>query len=510
MKEKQVHNTKKATRWPPLPGDYVVSNPGAKIAVMTCGSYDLPGKVIKTRADRVAIAGFCETENEGLAKIIQNIISNPEIRYVVVCGQRVKGHEPGQTFKALHSNGIDDKYTVIGSQGTIPTLLPTYFRGANPSEYVKRFQQQIASVEDLSDETSLEKIGVKIDELFARSDLKPLEMEPIYPPERKEIYDWKRAISAFVKRTEVDKRRLRNALGSMFTFTGTELQVYDLCGVKLGGYRGQYPTVMAGTIFYTKDKIVSDVKTGTFDRRVAAELIHKQDELSLHYSIPVMVHIVGQTVEAIEQYLLFAVDQTDSPIIVDSSFAEARIHGLRLAKDIGIEDRTIYNSIITKSDKERGSLKEIGGVKYAICLSYAESAEESDKKTSETLSFFKNIVEKPIIDPGVPRLGGGALSALEQAWILKNQFGFPTAIGIHNLHSSVKNHDDIRFDFDYTLPTIFGIDLNLYGPIKNAENIFPDVAGAEAAIADEALKTMGVLPRPPHPYYRLLGEETVQ
>jgi tetrahydromethanopterin S-methyltransferase subunit H len=506
MGDKKDRPKEKELKWPPLAGDYVIGNSDAIVAVMTCGSYDLPRKLIELKAQKIAIAGFCETENEGLAKIIQNTVSNPHIRYMIVCGERVRGHEPGQTIIALHSRGLDAKLGVIGSEGTIPMLLPTYFRGDDPSKYVKRFQQQLVSIADMTDETSPEKIGLKVDEFSSDNASNAFEMEPIYPPQPRALHDWEKAVSSYLRKTK-DKIGQRSSLGSMFMYGEISLQVYDLRGVKVGGHRAEYPTVLAGTIFYTKDKIVSDPKKGVFDKKVAAELIEKQDELSVKYKMPVIVHIVGQTIEAIERYLLFTVDHTDSPVIIDSSSIEVRVHGMSLAKDIGVHDRAIYNSVIAANNEERNRLKEIGGVEYAICLSYEESAEKSIKKAKELLNFFKSVIEKPIIDPGVPRLGGGALTALERAWILKNRLGLPTAIGIHNLHSSIKGHEDVKFDFDYSLPTIFGVNINLYGPIKSAERIIPGVAAAEIAIADEAHKILGVLPRKPHPYYDVFGEE---
>jgi tetrahydromethanopterin S-methyltransferase subunit H len=509
MEDDRHRGSGDALKWPPLAGDYVVGNPSGKIAVMTCGSYDLPKRIVEARPNDISIAGFCETENEGLAKIIQNVVSNSSIRRVIVCGERVRGHEPGQTLMALHSNGLDQKYAVIGSSGTIPTLLPTYFRGDDPLKYVSRFRKQITSITDMVDVTSIEKIKTAIDEIMGEREPSNVEMEPIYPPQPKMENDWKKATESFVRKVKGTKTAARNSLGSMFTFIDANPQVYDLGGLKVGGQRGEYPTVMAGTIFYTKDKIVTDPKTGVFDHKLAAEEIRVQDELSLTYNIPVMVHIVGQTAEAIERYLLFTVDHTDSPIIIDSSSMDVRLHGIATAKDIGVGGKAIYNSIIAVNSKERDGLRNIDGVEYAICLSYEETAETSIKKTKQVLKYFKTVLRKPIIDPGVPRLGAGALSALERAWIIKNQLGFPAAIGIHNLHSTRSVKDDFQFDFDYTLPTIFGVDINLYGPIRNVARILPRVAATQVAVADEQYKIHGVLPRKPHPYYIALKEDNV-
>ncbi len=44
-----------------------------------------------------------KTENLGLEKVIANIISNPNIRFILLCGTEVKGHLSGQTLAALHA-----------------------------------------------------------------------------------------------------------------------------------------------------------------------------------------------------------------------------------------------------------------------------------------------------------------------------------------------------------------------------------------------------------------------
>jgi tetrahydromethanopterin S-methyltransferase subunit H len=49
----------------------------------------------------------------------------------------------------------------------------------------------------------------------------------------------------------------------------TEQKIFDIGGLKIGGQPGQLPTVAVGSIFYHKDKIVIDPKTGSFDRQKA-------------------------------------------------------------------------------------------------------------------------------------------------------------------------------------------------------------------------------------------------
>ena len=68
-----------------------------------------------------AICGSCKTENLGLEKVIANIISNPNIRFLLLCGTEVKGHLAGQTFAALHKGGVKDG-RVVGAEGAIPFI----------------------------------------------------------------------------------------------------------------------------------------------------------------------------------------------------------------------------------------------------------------------------------------------------------------------------------------------------------------------------------------------------
>ena len=58
----------------------------------------------------------------------------------------------------------------------------------------------------------------------------------------------------------------------MFRFDKEQL-VVDVAGMKMGGQPGEYPTVLAGTIFYGGHNIISDEKTGVFDKDAAEERI---------------------------------------------------------------------------------------------------------------------------------------------------------------------------------------------------------------------------------------------
>jgi len=132
--------------WPPLRGDYVVADPDGRVAVVTLASH--------LNVRNAAICGTCKTENLGIEKIIANIISNSNIRFLLICGAESKGHLPGNTILALHRNGTDDNGKIIGSKGAIPFIQNL------PPQALKRFQLQIQIIDriGLIDEDHIENL----------------------------------------------------------------------------------------------------------------------------------------------------------------------------------------------------------------------------------------------------------------------------------------------------------------------------------------------------------------
>ena len=157
LMEDNVMADKKAPAdgWPVISGDYIVGDPESPVAVTTLASHI-----------------ECKTENLGIEKVVANIISNPNIRFLILAGAEVQGHITGQSFKALHENGADaDKKKIIGATGAIP------FVENVPLEGVERFQQQLEIV-DLIDTEDVGAIQSKINECIEK-DPGALEADPI-------------------------------------------------------------------------------------------------------------------------------------------------------------------------------------------------------------------------------------------------------------------------------------------------------------------------------------------
>ena len=76
-----------ADGWPVISGDYIVGDPESPVAVTTLASH------IEAELSGAAIAGPCKTENLGIEKVVANIISNPNIRFLIF-GKRKYNYKP--------------------------------------------------------------------------------------------------------------------------------------------------------------------------------------------------------------------------------------------------------------------------------------------------------------------------------------------------------------------------------------------------------------------------------
>ena len=73
----------------------------------------------------MAIVGTLHTENLGIERMVSNVIANPHIRFVVVCGadsRQAIGHLPGQSLVALAESGMDERQRIIGAKAKRPIL----------------------------------------------------------------------------------------------------------------------------------------------------------------------------------------------------------------------------------------------------------------------------------------------------------------------------------------------------------------------------------------------------
>ena len=111
--------------WPPLPGDYTVVRYRAPVAVCALNTQALVHALSDRRPEVLAIVGTMHTENLGIERVIKNTLSNPHIRFLLLCGEDTRqaiGHLPGQSLESLFQYGIDERGRIIGARGKRPIL----------------------------------------------------------------------------------------------------------------------------------------------------------------------------------------------------------------------------------------------------------------------------------------------------------------------------------------------------------------------------------------------------
>lgn len=290
-------------------------------------------------------------------------------------------------------------------------------------------------------------------------------------------------------------------------------KIFQIGRVKVGGIPGERPVVLVGSMFYHGHKIMQDEMTGEFDKKAAEELLNLQDEFSDRTGNPCMIDLVGASPEAMRKELEFVASMTDAPILIDSPAMNVRLAGLRYAKETGLIDRIVYNSIIPETKPEE--LQEIKESKLecAILLAYnpTDFTSQGRVRTIKTLiSTANNVgIKKPLIDTcvlDVPTLGV-ASKALFQ---IKNETGLPVGAGTHNAIGTWRGLKKKMGKQAVTpcsvsaaiMAVAIGADFVLYGPIEDAQYFFPAVALVDAAYA-QLLMEKGKRPDTKHPLFKI-------
>ena len=302
----------------------------------------------------------------------------------------------------------------------------------------------------------------------------------------------------------------------MFKFT-KEQAIFEIGGVKIGGQPGELPTALIGSMFYHGHKMVSDEKEGIFDKKIAEELLNKEQETSAKTGNPGIIDIVGAFPNAIIKYIDFVAGMTKTPFVVDGTTSSVRIAAVKHLKEVGLVDRAIYNSIIPEIKEEELTAMKEGGVKCAILLTYnpkkptIEGRMDVLRGPKGLVSIAKEIgVDKPIVDATI--LGVGDPGPVGKAiYLEKNEFGLPGGCGAHNAVDTwhkTKKLDPETYKISSIVanitPIIMGANFMLYGPVKNAPEMFPPIALADAYVAYSMRQEYGIKPLTrEHPLFKI-------
>jgi tetrahydromethanopterin S-methyltransferase subunit H len=202
------------------------------------------------------------------------------------------------------------------------------------------------------------------------------------------------------------------------------------------------------------------------------------------------------------------------PLLIDSVSEEAAIKGMEYAKEIGIIERTILNSINPDTKESIYQKIKETGLETAIVLTYSAKAIISSKERVKLLDDLLPKVKKfgvknILIDTVVMDITTLGL-ACKAIFKVKDKFGYPSGCGAHNAVSSWKA---LKKKKDKTLtlvcsalvngfPIAIGADFVLYGPIDEANYMFPALGIIDAAYGQVLMET-GKRPIPNHPRFKI-------
>jgi tetrahydromethanopterin S-methyltransferase subunit H len=300
----------------------------------------------------------------------------------------------------------------------------------------------------------------------------------------------------------------------MFKFN-TEQKVYEVGRVKIGGQPGELPTFLIGSIFWLGQKMVQDANKGIFDAKEAENLINKMETLSDLTGVPFGFDIVGTTEEAFGKYIDFVAKHSEAPLMLDAMSPRTRIVAADMVKEMGLQDRCIYNSVYKGvKDAELEKLKE-SGIKMSIVLAdnpKDNSLEGKMQVLEEALELAKKGgITKPLIDTAIPAFEPDMGTAVIAIPKMKEKYGHPTGIGTGNVVTTmgwVKAHIAKEFRLGTRTATnaimqTIGANWLMFGPAEQSDYVFPAVAIVDTYIA-AAMGELGINPlQEQHPAYKI-------
>ncbi|SFM42388.1 tetrahydromethanopterin S-methyltransferase subunit H [Methanolobus profundi] len=305
----------------------------------------------------------------------------------------------------------------------------------------------------------------------------------------------------------------------MFKFDKKQ-EVYDVGGVKFGGQPGQYPTVLIGTMFYNRHKIVTDEDKGVFDVEAANKLWQAMVDMGEVTGNPIVNQIVGETPEAIKKYIDWFIEVDEkTPFLIDSSAGDVRAAAAEYVTEIGVADRAIYNSINASVHAEEIEAIRDSDINASIVLAF-NATDPSVKGKLEILENGgtgqeKGMLEiakecgitKPLIDVAATPLGAGSGASMRAVIAIKGHLGLPVGGGYHNMASAWDWMKAYKKQFETReekqaiympadigtnlVPQVLGSNFQLFGPIENTDKVFPATAMVDIMLAETA-KELGL------------------
>ena len=159
-----------------------------------------------------------------------------------------------------------------------------------------------------------------------------------------------------------------------------EQKTWSIGGVEIGGPPGERPIVLISSIFFAGHRIVSDPLNGLFDKDKAKALLDRETEVSNDTGNPRFIDVIGDTPQALINYVEFVARNSSSPILVDSPMQSTRLAVIRHFAGSEVMPRLIYNAIAEDYTEEELDCLRNCNVKSAVILAFSTKAIRPEAK----------------------------------------------------------------------------------------------------------------------------------
>jgi len=295
----------------------------------------------------------------------------------------------------------------------------------------------------------------------------------------------------------------------------TKQDIYTIGRARVGGQPGELATFLIGSIFWLGQKIVQDANKGIFNVKEAEKIINTMQTQSDITGLPFAFDVIGTTEFAFEKYIDFMSKHTDAPLMLDAISPKVRMMAAELAKNMGLTDRCIYNSVYKGvKDVELAKLKE-SGIKAAIVLANNPQDNSLEGKMAiieEALTLAdKGGITKPLIDTAIPAFAPDMGTAVRTIPVMREKYGHPVGLGSGNVVTTMgwikanfaKEYRKGSVTATNSIMQTVGANFLMFGPAELAEWVFPAVAVTDTYIAS-ATADLGTRPlEETHPIYKV-------
>lgn len=298
----------------------------------------------------------------------------------------------------------------------------------------------------------------------------------------------------------------------MFSFTKKQ-ETFDISGIKIGGQPGMNPTVLFGGLFFK----------GEPDFRFAEKNLQNMYNLSKKTGNPAIPDFFIKKEEYIEEIISFIEKNIPKnyPFSVDIIEPSLKIQTLEILGKKNLLSRTIYNSIhVGITDEERKTLKKYTP-EMAIIVAFNPKDKSPDGKIEVLengahltdmglLDIAKSVgIKKILVDTAAMAPGDNSGAAISAIPVIKEEYGLPTGCAIHNVVEKSKwlnffenARKTVDASSNINIP-LFGGDFAIFGPVENAELVFPIIAWQDILISEYTENYFGIAPSNSHPRRKL-------